>query len=238
MQQITNHIYQISLGSVNTFIIEDKGLTLIDTGSKNSADKIFRSIEKSGKNPLDIKQIILTHCHPDHAGSVAEIQKRLQIPVWAHVEDASLIEKGIALRTPMHLTPGAINWLINTIFIKPAGSTIEAVKVEETLNDRDLIPFAGGVQVIHTPGHSAGHIALLVKEEGLLIAGDLCAHMGGLGLSTVNENMALSVESILKAASFNFDKALFGHGSPLKGGANKKLQEKFKSLSTALANKV
>jgi hypothetical protein len=50
--------------------------------------------------------------------------------------------------------------------------------------------------------------------------------------------MALSIESILKAASFDFDKALFGHGSPLKEGANKKLLEKFKPLSTALATKV
>ncbi len=68
MKQITNNIYQISLGSVNTFLIEDKGLTLIDSGNKNNADKIFLAIEKGGKTPRDIKQIILTHCHPDHAG--------------------------------------------------------------------------------------------------------------------------------------------------------------------------
>ena len=51
MQQITNNIYQISLGGVNTFIIEDKGLTLIDTGNKNSTDKIFAAIKKVGKSP-------------------------------------------------------------------------------------------------------------------------------------------------------------------------------------------
>ena len=41
MQKITENIYQISLGAVNTFLIEDNGLTLIDTGNKNSTDKIF-----------------------------------------------------------------------------------------------------------------------------------------------------------------------------------------------------
>lgn len=227
MQQIANNIYQISLGSVNAFLIEDNGLTLIDSGNKNNAVKIFTAIEKGGKNPGDIKQIILTHCHPDHTGSAAEIKKRLSIPVWAHYEDVPLIEKGIAARSPMILSPGVLNWLIFNLFIKRAGSTIEAVKVDETVKDNDVIPIAGGVQVIHTPGHCAGHIALLIKNEGVLIAGDICAHAAGLGLSTVNEDPDLSVKSILKAASFSFDKALFGHGSPLKVSANKKLKEQF-----------
>ncbi len=52
MQQITGNIFQISLGAVNTFLIEDNGLTLIDTGNKNSTDKIFAVIKKGGKNPL------------------------------------------------------------------------------------------------------------------------------------------------------------------------------------------
>jgi glyoxylase-like metal-dependent hydrolase (beta-lactamase superfamily II) len=80
MKQITKHLYQISLGSVNTFLIEDNGLTLIDTGFKNSRDKIFQAIRNGGKNPDDIKQIILTHSHPDHSGSVADIKRTLDVP--------------------------------------------------------------------------------------------------------------------------------------------------------------
>jgi glyoxylase-like metal-dependent hydrolase (beta-lactamase superfamily II) len=231
MQQITNNINQISLGSVNAFLIEDNGLTLVDTGTKGGTDKIFKDIEKGGKNPNNIKRIILTHCHPDHAGSVAEMKKRLNIPVWAHYEDSFLIEEGKATRMPMHLTPGLINWLVYNIFIKKAGSTIEAVKVDERLKDKDVLPIAGGVEVIHTPGHCAGHIALLVKSEGVLIAGDLCANVGGLGVSVVNEDRALSLASILKAAAFNFDTAVFGHGRPLKTSANTKLMKKFTSIA-------
>lgn len=234
MQQIANNIYQISLGSVNTFLIEDNGLTLVDSGSKNSADKIFKAIVKGGKNPDNIKQLILTHCHPDHAGSAAEIKRRLSIPIWAQNEDASLIEKGVAVRTPMHLTPGVVNWLVYNIFIKSAGSTIDAVKVDERLKDNDVLPIAGGIEVIHTPGHCAGHIALLVKNEGVLIAGDICAHMGGLGVSTVNEDTSLSIKSILKAASSDFGTAVFGHGNPLKNSANIKLKAKFTPLTSAL----
>ena len=238
MQQITGNIYQISLGAVNTFLIEDNGLTLIDTGHKNSADKIFAAIKKGGKNPAEIKQIILTHCHPDHTGSAAEIKSRLNIPVFAHIEDALLIEKGTGIRKPMYLSPGVINWIVYNVFIKKAPQTIEPVNIDEQLKDNDVIPIAGGIQVIHTPGHCAGHIALLIKNEGVLIAADLCANAAGLGISTVNEDPDLSIQSILKATAFSFDKVVFGHGSLLKGSANKKLKEKFIDAKSYRTKKV
>ncbi len=233
MKKISNTIYQISVGAVNTFIIEDNGLILIDTGTKNSTDKIFYAIKKAGKNPHDIKQLILTHCHPDHAGSAAEVKKRLNIPVWAHYEDAQLMEAGKCIRKPMYLSPGLINRLVYNLFIKNAPDTIEPVQADEFVKDNDVLPFAGGIQVIHTRGHCAGHIALLIKNEGVLIAGDICANAVGLGLSTINEHPDLSIKSILKAAAFDFDKAVFGHGSPLKNTANKKLRDKFKNADTS-----
>lgn len=230
MKQITRSIYQISIGAVNAFIIKDNGLTLIDTGYKNSADKIFAAIKKGGENPNDIKRIILTHCHPDHTGSAADIKNRLGIPVFEHSEDATLTEQGIGGRA-MHLSPGVMNWLVFNIFIKRTENIIEPVNIDEKLNDNDVIPIAGGIQVVHTPGHSAGHICLLVKNEGVLIGADICANVFGLGLSTVNEDAALGVKSIIKAAKLDFDKAVFGHGGPLKFEANRKLKEKFSMVS-------
>ena len=95
MKQITPSLYQISLGAVNVFVIKDNGLTLIDTGSKGSMDKIFTAIRKGGENPESIKQIILTHAHPDHSGSAAAIKNRLGIPLLAHELDTALIAQGI-----------------------------------------------------------------------------------------------------------------------------------------------
>lgn len=230
MQQIANKIYQISLTGVNAFVIEDNGLTLVDTGFKNNTDKIFAALKKDGKNPDDIKQVILTHCHLDHTGSASDIKKCLGVPLYAHTLDADLIEQGIAERLPYQVSPGIMNKLMFNLFIKPKGSRIDAVRIDERLKDNDTIPIAGGIQVIHTPGHSAGHISLLVKNEGVLIAGDICANMFGLGLSVVYEDLQLGIESILKAAAFDFDKAVFGHGKLLANQANKKLREKFTAL--------
>jgi len=231
MKQITDHIYQLDLGIVNAFVIEDNGLTLIDSGPKNSADKIFAAIKKAGKNPANLKQLILTHLHSDHTGSAAEIKRRLGIPVLAHPADAPLIAQGAAARGDMELSPGILNWVIYNAFIRRATRTVEPVAIDTLLNDGDTLPLAGGVQVIHTPGHSAGHIALLVKNEGLLIAADICGNIPSLGLSIVYEDIDLGIQSILKAASFSFDKAIFGHGKPLMKNADKIMRETFMAIA-------
>jgi glyoxylase-like metal-dependent hydrolase (beta-lactamase superfamily II) len=232
MKQISEKVFQIGLGPVNVFLIEDNGLTLVDTGFPGSTDKIFAAIKKGGKAPEDIQRIILTHSHPDHSGSVAEIKKRLDIPVLAHYEDAALLEKGEVGRYPRVLGPGFLNFMLYHIFIKNGATSVEPVTFEGKLKDNDVIDIAGGVQVIQAPGHSLGQIVLLVKNDGVLIAADLCANFFGLGLSTVSEDQQLSVESIGKVSKFAFDKAVFGHGDPLMKDANKKLNAFYNKLKS------
>jgi glyoxylase-like metal-dependent hydrolase (beta-lactamase superfamily II) len=227
IQQITASLYQISLGVVNVFVIKDNGLTLIDTGYQGSMEAIFSALRKGGENPAAIKQIILTHAHPDHAGSAAAIKKGLGIPLLAHQSEAPVLEKGTGEGAPIHVSPGVVNWLIYQLFIKRGGSAIDPVGVDRYVSDGDMIPVAGGLQVIHTPGHSSGHIALWLKQEGVLIAGDLCANVAGLDLSTVYEDRALGIQSIVKIAGLNFDKAVFGHGRLLEPKANQKLDARF-----------
>ncbi len=228
--QITPKVYQLSLGQVNAFLIEDNGFTLVDTGYKNSLSRIFNILSKAGKDPYKIKQIVLTHCHPDHAGSAAAIQQKLNIPIYTHALETPLVEQGISGRLPWQRTPGLMNWIIYTAFIKHADKTNEPASIKESLFDNDELPVAGGLRVIHTPGHSAGHIALLVKSEELLIAGDICGNVAGLQLSTVYENRQEGVRSIKKAADLNFEKAAFGHGKPLMNRASEEMKTHFNPL--------
>ncbi|MEO6849891.1 MAG: MBL fold metallo-hydrolase [Mucilaginibacter sp.] len=229
MKLVADNIYQIGLGPVNAFLLEHDGLTLIDTGLPGKTDQVLSEIVKGGKDPSNIKRIILTHLHGDHTGNAAAIKKKLNVPVFAHRIDAELIEKGISSR-PMILTPGLINWLLFHLVLSKNRTTLEPLAIEEPLEDNDIIPVAGGIQVIHTPGHSAGHIALLVKESGFLIAGDICSNVfGNLNYTPLYEDRSLGRESILKAAAFDFNKAVFGHGNPLLTNANKQLHDHFLS---------
>jgi glyoxylase-like metal-dependent hydrolase (beta-lactamase superfamily II) len=104
---------------------------------------------------------------------------------------------------------------------------VEPAQVSHRVEDGAIIPIAGGLEVIHTPGHSAGHIALLFKKDKVLIAGDICGNVMGLGYSIIYEDYALGMQSIVKAASYDFEKAVFGHGKPLMQSANTKLKAKF-----------
>ncbi|MBE9461728.1 MBL fold metallo-hydrolase [Dyadobacter subterraneus] len=232
MKQISSKVFQISLGSVNVFVVEDDGLTLVDTGMKGSADKIFSAIKKAGRNPENIQRIILTHVHPDHSGSAAEIKRRLNIPVWAHGIDAELMEQGVGVRGATHLSPGIVNWLIFNLFIKRSDSAIEPVIVEKQLTDNEVLPIAGGTRILHTPGHSAGHVALLIEKEKVLISGDICANLFGLAISTVYEDIKLGIKSIGKVTNFMFDKAVFGHGNSLEKDADQKLKDFYNKLNS------
>jgi glyoxylase-like metal-dependent hydrolase (beta-lactamase superfamily II) len=234
MKRISSNIYQISLGWVNVFVIEDNGLTLIDTGTKGSTGKIFSAIKNGGKNPYDIKRIILTHAHPDHSGSAEEMKRMLRVPVMAHREDAQIMRYGIAFRKEVCLTPGLKNWLIYELAIKRAGINIEPVAIDEQLNDRDLLPLLGGVRIIHTPGHSKGHISLLAENEEVLIAGDLLSNRTRLGLSVIYENMAEGISSILKVTDLDFDKMVFGHGSPILKDAGSIMRQAFVNYDYSL----
>jgi len=234
MKRISNNIYQISLGWVNAFVIEDNGLTLIDTGPKGSAGKIFSAIKNGGKNPYDIKRIILTHAHPDHSGSAEEMKRMLRAPVMAHREDAQIMRYGIACRKEVCLTPGFKNWLFYELAIKRSGINIEPVVIDEELDNHDLLPLAGGLRVIHTPGHTKGHISLLAENEEVLIAGDLLSNSTGLGLSVIYENMAEGISSIMKVTDLDFDKMVFGRGRPILKDAGSITRQTFINYDYAL----
>ena len=64
-------VYALGLGPVNAFLIDDgTALTLIDTGYGKDDVKILAAVQELGRSPGDIKNIVVTHCHPDHAGGL------------------------------------------------------------------------------------------------------------------------------------------------------------------------
>lgn len=226
--RITNGLWELKMGMVNAYLLETTdGLTLIDAGWPDKADAIFKAVQHAGHDPNDIRHLVLTHGHIDHAGSAADVIARTGARAYAHVADTDLISEGEAEHTGTSVTPGVAPHLVYLTFIKPGGTTYKPFTVDQTLKDGDRLPMANGVEVIHSPGHSAGHVALLLRNEGVLIAGDICSHVMGLGYSVINEDRALAKQSILRIAEYPFERAVFGHGGPLDKEANRALKEHF-----------
>lgn len=113
------------------------------------------------------------------------------------------------------------------LFIKPGGTTYESFPIDQTLKDGETLPMANDIEVIHSPGHCAGHIALVLRQEGILIAGDICSNITGLSFSVLNEDRALARKSLLRVAAYPFERAVFGHGKLMDKRANQLLKERF-----------
>jgi glyoxylase-like metal-dependent hydrolase (beta-lactamase superfamily II) len=223
IEEIVPFVFAIPGGYVNSFLItEEDGLTLVDSGLKGNDRKIGRAIRQLGRKPNEIRTILLTHHHADHVGSLAALLASSGAAAWAHPIDAPIIAgdrpRPHANKSSfLGLTLGPIADRLPQNHPPPARPSRDAT-------DGTVVPVAGGVQVIHTPGHTMGHVSYLMPGHGgVLFAGDAAGHMFGklakpLGMFT--EDMDAAKESIRKLAALEFDTACFGHGGVLKGQAN------------------
>ncbi len=97
---------------------------------------------------------------------------------------------------------------------------IASVIVPQPVADGDVV---FGLDIIETPGHTAGHISILDSAAGILVAGDALNGAGGSvdgPNPAFSENMTLALDSVRKLAGFSYEVALFGHGEPLLEGAS------------------
>jgi glyoxylase-like metal-dependent hydrolase (beta-lactamase superfamily II) len=220
-------LYVIPLGPVNTFLLDDDGLTLIDTGVPGSGQKIVQAIRELGRQPDEIRRILITHCHPDHAGGLAEVQALTSAPTYAHPLDAPDIQAGQVSR-PVRPAPKLITRILYELLIRRSSPRYPPARVDHELNGGDELPIAGGLQVIHAPGHAAGQVVFFwPKHGGVLFAADTCGNLPRFGYSVVYEDFALGQQTLAKLAAYEFEIACFGHGSAILNKAAQRFREKW-----------
>ena len=162
-------------------------------------NQIYEAIEKEGLQFSKLNTIIFTHQDIDHIGNVCDILKKVPegIKTFSHEEEKVYIN---GERTP--------------------------VKIDETLVDGQELPYCGGIIVIHTPGHTTGHICLYFKQWKTLIAGDIfCINDGILCRENQNLNFdnELNIKSIQKLMKYDVEKVICYHGGIYNENVNIKI---------------
>ena len=219
MTQIVDGLYMVS-GLVNVYLLATQdGYALIDTGFPGSAEKILKALKSVNVAPTEVRHMVLTHAHPDHIGSAAALKQATGATVYAHAEDAPIIEAGTGFRSVV-ATPGLRNRIMTKI-LSGRVAKVDATPVDHLIADGQSLPFDPDLVVVHIPGHCLGQVALLWKKHGgVLLTADACINRGGLKLTAAVEDEELTRLSLAKLAGLDFEIACFGHGKPINVDAH------------------
>jgi glyoxylase-like metal-dependent hydrolase (beta-lactamase superfamily II) len=214
MREVVDGVFEIPLGFVHVHVIvTDDGVVLVDTGLPGRSAKVEQALHEARRKIGDVRTIVLTHCHPDHVGSAAELRRRSGAQTVAHTADVPVITG---------TSPPPMNWItrVASLFM---GGMPEPVPVDETLTGDGPTPVPG-LTAYHTPGHTAGHVSyLLDRAGGVLFVGDAAG--GGRGgrvrpsPKMATADPAAAATSVKRLAGLDFDVAVFGHGAAITGRA-------------------
>ncbi len=159
----TGNIYIVSSG--------DGGFVLVDCGGPPDFLLIESSLRSLDFNRTGEIHLVLTHFHFDHAGSAARIRRLYKAKIWAHEQEAPVLEG--REEVPTLYNKGVIGRTLSAVpFISHITGMPEPVNVDFTFSDGDVLPLLGGLEVMHTPGHTPGSSSFFWGKEKVLFTGD------------------------------------------------------------------
>src|ERR1700736_2906455 len=186
--QVHPRVFQIAApfeggGLVNCYLIDAPRRALIDTGTSSVPQaSLLPALKEMGWDLADLRVIINTHLHIDHAGGNAEMQEASGAGIVIHTADAAYTDREKYVEKYCR---DALRLMGQTAEI-PASEAFQRQLlgrewgVERVLEDGDEVDLGGDVRlhVLHTPGHTPGSASFYWESESLLFSGDA---VGGRG---------------------------------------------------------
>ncbi|CAN5487021.1 MBL fold metallo-hydrolase [soil metagenome] len=175
--QVAQGVWGMRIIFVNVYMIANRrghggGWVLVDAGLNGSAKRIIAMAEALFGPGTQPAAIVLTHGHADHVGALEELVKHWHVPVYAHALELPYLTGKSSYPPADPTVGGGLMSLLSVFFpVKPInlGGRVKAIDMQEG------IPELPEWKIIHTPGHSPGHISLFLPLNTTLVAGDAFA---------------------------------------------------------------
>jgi glyoxylase-like metal-dependent hydrolase (beta-lactamase superfamily II) len=229
--QIADGIHRMGTRYVNWYLVEEGGkLTVVDTGFSAYYRQLPIELNRLGKSLSDVTAVLLTHNHTDHAGSAERTRKETGCIVMAHPADAALVRGEVKAKPP----PGflgnvfghwaGIRYLAHAM-ANGAAKTPPVAELREFAHN-DVLHVPGKPRVIHMPGHTPGHCALLFEGKGAVFTGDglvtLDPTIGATGprVMSIGTDVAQARDSLKQISGVPASLMLASHGDPWTNGVD------------------
>ena len=216
-----------------TLIWDDETVILVDTGFPGQLHELRKAMDEAGIPFSKLSKVIITHQDVDHIGGLQEILKGSdhKIEVIAHKEEKPFIEGEKPLQK---MTPERLARMFGDISTEERKEAefnfLESLKsnVDKTVDDEEVLPYCGGITVIHTPGHTHGHICLYLSQYKTLISGDALNVVNGELVGPNAEytpDMVMAKKSLEKLTRYDIETVICYHGGVYQENAKERLQE-------------
>ncbi|WP_425060081.1 putative metallo-hydrolase YflN [Sporomusa carbonis] len=214
-------------------IWDGDGATLVDAGYPGQFEPLRKAVEQEDVPFTHIRRVIITHQDWDHIGTLPDILRTLgsKVEIYAHSQEKPYLEGSIPyIKTTPERIAARLRSLPENMRAKAAAvfAGIPTARVHRTIADGEILPFHGGLQVIHTPGHTPGHVCLLLKSHRLLIAGDQLRVEQGFLVGPAEEytpDMVTALASLKKLVGMDIDGVSCYHGGFFGPNASERIAE-------------
>ena len=166
-------------GVVAAYMLRSLGdVALIEIGPASTAETLLSSLAKAGVAPEEVRHLLVTHIHLDHAGAAGVLASRLpNARVYVHEIGAPhLIDPTKLVNSATRIYGGLMKRLWGTIIPVPADRVV-------LLHDSQVLDVGGRrIQVLYSPGHAIHHVVFHDLDDGSIFAGDMAgARLQGCG---------------------------------------------------------
>ncbi len=218
-------IHTIRMGLECCYIIQEKGIIIIDSGFKRRIGSFEKSIKRINIKPDEIILIVITHGHPDHLMSARDLKKLTGAKIVMHQADMKFLKEGlVAIPSGVKTLGHMLNRMFN--IVSPLVH-VPKTDVDIVVSDDGLSLYEYGIsgKIIHTPGHSPGSISVLL-DTGDAFIGDLAVNIPPLhfkpGLPIFIDDLEQIRESWKLLLDSGAQKVYPAHGKPFSANIIRK----------------